>query len=176
LRGYLLDGNHIEALFREEPNVIQKIRSIPAENLLWVCNITLGEIEAGHRMTQTTDQRRRDEYTRFVNETFLHVALEVSPSTRSYYAEILGRIWHKHPPPPKKRTERHLLDLGVDINDVWNVAVAWEHGLVFVTEDNMACIKEAVKDDVTFECWLSESEKAQNPLVVWLGNTPAQHS
>lgn len=60
------------------------------------------------------------------------------------------------PPPPKKRTERHLLDLGVDINDVWAVAVAWEHGLIFVTEDKMACIREAVGSDVQFECWTQQ--------------------
>jgi predicted nucleic acid-binding protein len=160
LRGYLLDDNHVQALFRKEPLLIQKVRSIPAERLLWICNITLGEIEAGHRMTQTTDQPRRDEFNKFVNETFLDLALEVSVHTRDSYAEILARIWRKHSPADaKRRTERHLLDLGVDINDVWTVAVAWEHGLIFVTQDKMACIREAVGDDVAFECWLPESEE-----------------
>ncbi len=136
--------------------MVQKVRSIPPDCLLWVCTITLGEIEAGHRMTKTTDQLKRDEYDRFVNDNFPHVALEVSLSTRNYYAEIIARIWRKHPPPPKKRTERHLLDLGVDINDVWAVAVAWEHGLIFVTEDKMTCIREAVGSDVQFECWTQQ--------------------
>jgi predicted nucleic acid-binding protein len=154
VRGYLLDVNHVEAFFRKELKFIQKVNTIPTENLLWLCSITLGEIEAGHSMTQTTDQQRRDKYIEFVNETFGHVILEITEHTRIYYAEIMGRIWQNHPPPPGRRTERHLVELGVDINDVWAVAAAWEHGLIFVTDDKMKCIKEAVKGIVEFDCWL----------------------
>jgi tRNA(fMet)-specific endonuclease VapC len=155
VRGYLLDNNHVEAFIREEPSVIQKARVTPAERLIWVCNITLGEIEAAHRgMTQTTDQQRRDEYAKAVREKFENLKLEVSEHTPAYYGEIMGRIWQKHPPSPKKKTEQHLLDLGVDINDVWVVAVAWEHGLTLLTSDRMTCIREAVSGEVEFDSWI----------------------
>ena len=155
MQGYLLDVNHIEAFFREEPSLINKIRLIPAERLLWVCSITLGEIEAGHRMTQTTNQVKRDEYIKFVHDKFSHLELEVTGHSREHYAEIIGRIWQNYPPTNnKKKTDHHLLDLGVDINDVWAVAVAWERGLAFVTSDRMTCIKDAVGAEVVFENWL----------------------
>ncbi len=154
MRGYLLDNNHVEAFFRKEPSIVQKARTIPAEWLIWVCSITLGEIEAGHRMTHTTNQLIRDEYTKFVKENFTGFTLDVTEHTRDYYADIMGKIWQNHPPNPKKKTEQHLLDLGVDINDVWAVAAAWEHGLTFVTKDRMACIKDAVADEVLFDCWI----------------------
>jgi hypothetical protein len=90
----------------------------------------------------------------FVNEKFESFKLEVSEHTPACYGEIMGRIWLNDPPSPKVETEQHLLNLGVDINDVWAVAVAWEHGLTFLTEDKMPCIKKAVVSDVEFDCWL----------------------
>jgi predicted nucleic acid-binding protein len=154
VRGYLIDVNHVGPFIREEPGIMAKARATPAEHIVWICNITLGEIEAGHRgMTQTTDQASRDEYSRLVNEKFQNFKLEVSEHTPAYYGEIMGRIWQNDPPSPKVETEPHLLKLGVDINDVWAVAVAWEHGLTFLTNDGMACIRKAAPE-VTFECWL----------------------
>jgi predicted nucleic acid-binding protein len=73
---------------------------------------------------------------------FHYHALEIQVTTRTYYAEITARIWEKHPPPTeKKRTELHLAELGIDINDVWIFAVAWEHGLTLLTSDRMATIR-----------------------------------
>ena len=160
MRGYLLDVNHVGAFIREEPGIMAKARATPAEHLVWVSNITLGEIEAGHRgMSQTTNQKARNEFVRLVNEKLGSLKLEVSEHTPACYGEIMGRIWQKHPPSPKVKTEQHLLDLGVDINDVWTAAIAWEHGLTFLTQDGMACIREALKqeiedNEVAFDCWL----------------------
>lgn len=153
MRGFLLDTNHVGRLVREEPSIIKKVQSLPSDSQIRICTITLGEIEAGHRMTRTTNQRRRDEFTAYVNEKFLPHALPVSVSTRLYYAQIIERIWRQSPPADRsKRTERHLVDLGVDVNDVWIVAVAWEHGLVLVTQDNMRCIRGVVPE-VGMENW-----------------------
>jgi predicted nucleic acid-binding protein len=107
-------------------------------------------------MTRTTDQRRRDEYIAFINGEFRPHALPVSASTDKYYADIIGRIWQKYPPAnPKLKTEAHLVSLGIDINDVWAVAVAWEHGLTFVTQDKMEKIREVISEaEVPFECWI----------------------
>jgi predicted nucleic acid-binding protein len=155
VRGHLLDTNHVEAFCRKEPSVIQKLRTIPADWPLRVCTVTLGEIEAGHLMTQTTDQAKRDEYTECVTREFLPYAQVISIHTRLKYAKIIGKIWSLTPPPnPKKKTEQHLLELGVDVNDVWAVASAWEHNLTFVTHDQMQCIRNAVGSDVRFDCWL----------------------
>jgi len=156
VHGYLLDTNHVAALFKKEPGVIEKVRSCPDAQIR-ACTITLGEIEAGHRMTVTTNQGRRDEYTAFINEQFLPNALPISHSTRLYYAEVIGRIWKLHPPGKSSvKTEAHLVRLGVDINDVWVVSVALEHGLILVTEDSMQCIREAFPE-LKIECWTKRS-------------------
>mgnify|MGYP003580169682 CR=1 FL=1 len=133
----------------------QRLRSIPPESLIRVCTITLGEVEAGHLINPTTDQDPRNEIERLLNEELLGYELEISASTRFDYAFILSRIWQLHPPGSKKTgTEEHLRRLGVDINDVWVVAVAREHNLTLVTQDSMSCIREAVGPEVRFECWL----------------------
>jgi len=53
-------------------------------------------------------------------------------------------IWRAHPPVIGQRTQRHLSDLGVDVNDVWIAAVALEHGLILLTEDGMGTIRNCV--------------------------------
>lgn len=155
LRGYLLDVNHVGPFIREEPGIMAKARATPAHHMVWVCSITLGEIEAGHRgMTQTTNQLKRDEYIRLLNDKLADFRLDMSEHTPEYYGEIMGRIWQNDPPKSEVKTEQHLLNLSVDINDVWTVAVAWEHGLTLLTSDGMACIRKAVVSDVEFDCWI----------------------
>ena len=152
--GYLLDTNHLSALFQKEPSILQKIAALPAGVQLRVCVITLGEAEAGHQMTRSTNQPRRDAYTAYVNKEFLPNAIGVSVNTRTYYADIMGRVWNKNRPKKKKlKTERHLVNLGVDVNDIWISAVAWEHNLILVTSDAMTAIKE-VAPEIHFENWL----------------------
>jgi predicted nucleic acid-binding protein len=106
-------------------------------------------------MSLSTDQKRRDDYAKFVIDEYLHNTLEVTASTRVCYASIIGRIWQRHPPASKDtKTERHLVGCGVDVNDLWLVAAAWEHGLIVLTEDAMSWIREAVGRDVVFDCWI----------------------
>ena len=116
--------------------------------------MTLGEIEAGHLIAQPPDAQKQEDYNRFLNETFIRTALEVSVSTRIDYGELLARIWRAHPPATHRvRTEARLVGLGVDINDLWTVAIAREHNLIFVTQDKMQVIRDAAFD-VEFDCWL----------------------
>ncbi len=154
LVGYLLDTNHVAALASRNPTILHKVQSLRPNTQIRACTITLGEIEAGNLITTTTDQRKRDQYSAFINATFLPNALPVSVSTRIYYAEIISRIWRSHTPARGSvQTESHLVSLGVNINDIWIVAVAWEHGLTFVTTDKMDCIRNAVSE-VEWENWL----------------------
>jgi len=155
VRGYLLDVNHVDAHFRKHPSFMERYRLVPHDAQWRICSTTLGEIEAGHQMSSSTNQQRRDDYAAFVIGEYLHNGLDVTASTRISYASIIGRIWKKHPPAGKDtRTERHLVNCGVDVNDLWLVSVAWEHGLTVLTEDAMSCIREAVASDVQFESWI----------------------
>lgn len=152
--GFLLDNNHVQPLWRDDSTIKSKLSSFRDPPIIRVSTITLGEIEAGHRMTRTTNATRRDEFTAWLNEVLLPHALPVSATTRVYYAEILGSIWKNHPPASNRvRTEKHILDLGVDINDVWTAAVALEHGLTLVTRDEMRCIRDATPS-LAFDSWL----------------------
>lgn len=151
--GYLLDCNHVQPYWQKNAVLCAKLAALGPSAMVRVCTITLGEMEAGHRLTHSTNQVVRDEFTAWINEVLLPNAIEISVTTRLYYAPILENILRKHPA-GKNRTELHLAKLGVDLNDLWAVAVAWEHGLTFCTTDNMACIREVVEGIVKFDCWL----------------------
>lgn len=152
MQGYLLDVNHVGPIYRKEPAIIARMQALPPETRVWVCTITLGEIEAGNRIATSTDPVKRSDFTAFVNAALLPNALAISQSTGLYYAQIVGRIWRAHAPKPKTRTEVHLVSLGVDINDVWTVAVAWEHGLTLLTTDKMPVIRSSIPE-VAFDNW-----------------------
>ncbi|MBX3303243.1 MAG: hypothetical protein KF693_13595 [Nitrospira sp.] len=155
MRGYLLDLNHIAAWHSEIPGFMAKLRTVPPDTQIRACTITLGECEAGRLMTKTTDHNKRDAYRAFIVETFNAMAIEVTISTAQMYGTIMSRIWHKHPPAnPKIKTESHLVNLGVDVNDVWIFAVAYDHGLTLLTTDRMAVLKECIPDAKT-DNWLS---------------------
>jgi len=155
VRGYLLDANHVSGYHAQNPGFMQKFDKLSPETQLRVCTVTLGEIEAGNKITNSSNPTRRDDYLSFVISNFHYHALEIGVTTRSYYADVIDRIWRKHPPPnAKKRTEVHLVEQGVDVNDVWTFAVAWEHGLTFLTSDQMNVIRSCVPE-VIVENWLS---------------------
>jgi len=160
VKGFLLDTNHVAAYCRKDPAIMRIIDALPPDTQIRANVITLGEVEAGHKMNPTTNQRKRDEYTARLNEKFLPEAINISVNTRFYYADLMGRLYRKYPPAKgsigKNKTERYLLEtFGVDINDVWSVAVAWEHGLIFATHDKMERIREVIlASEVQFVCWI----------------------
>jgi len=154
VRGYLLDNQHVTALFRRVPSVVARRDAVPQDWQVRICNITLGEIEFGHLIANPPDTQKQEDFNRFLNENFIRTALKVSRATRIDYAEILARIIEAHPRPSQDtRMEWHLASIGVDMNDLWTVSIARERNLTFVTQDKMACIREACFD-VDFDCWL----------------------
>src|ERR1035438_8897688 len=78
VRGYLLDVNHVSAHFRGQPSFMERFRLVPSDTQWRICSITLGEIEASHRMSVSTDPERRNDYARFVIEEYAYNAVEIT--------------------------------------------------------------------------------------------------
>ena len=151
--GYLMDTNHVSGLAVGRQSISDKMKALPPNTQIYASTITLGEIEAGHQMTVSTDQKKRNAVIAFINGTFVPNALSVSHSTGIYYGRIIGRIWRNSSPANASvSTDRHLVNLGVNVNDVWIVATAWEHGLTFLTNDKMECIRNQVPE-VVWDNW-----------------------
>jgi predicted nucleic acid-binding protein len=154
VRGYLLDTNHIDPLFRQEPGIAAKYNAVPADWQIRISTITLGEIEAGNLLAEPADAQKQEDLNKFLNEYFIATALCVEVTTRLDYGILVARILEKHPRPSKSiKLRKHLYELGVDINDLWIVSIAREHNLTVCTDDDMPVIREAAHD-VEFDCWL----------------------
>jgi tRNA(fMet)-specific endonuclease VapC len=151
--GYLMDTNHVSALAARNKSIMAKLAALPANTPIYASTITLGEIAAGHEMTVSTNQAKRNSAIAFVNSVFVPNALQVSHSTGAYYGKIIGRIWRNNQPASSNiSTDKHLVSMNVGVNDVWIVALAWEHGLTLLTTDKMTCIKSQVSE-VTWDNW-----------------------
>jgi len=152
--GYLMDTNHVYAWEEQKTGIVSKVQALPKDDLIFTSVISLGEISAGHHMTNG-DARRRHLFRNFLNIYVIPSAIEVKHSSEDYYGQIMGRIWRKHPPSsPRTSTDLHLAQLGVNINDIWIAASAWEHGLILLTADKMACIRE-ILPEVNWDNWLT---------------------
>jgi len=126
----------------------------PPENIIWVCPIVLGEVEAGLRITNPTDPARRAACRRFIEEEMLDFIWAIETTTRDSYAQIMERIWRAHPPASVRvDTQRHLSEFSVDVNDVWIAAVALERGLILLTDDRMDTIRTCVPE-LAVDNWL----------------------
>ena len=108
-------------------------------------SITLGEMAAAHEMTNG-DPRRRHQVKQWLNIYVIPYAVKVSEGTAPYYGNIMGRIWKKWPPGRNTSTESHLRARGVDVNDIWITASAWEHGLTLLTTDAMQSIRDVTPE------------------------------
>jgi tRNA(fMet)-specific endonuclease VapC len=137
----------------QNPAFLGHFRNCPPENIVWVCPVSLAEVEWGLRTTNTTDAQRRTRCRRFIEDNALEFVQPIQTTTRDSYAEIMERIWRAHLPAMGQKTQRHLSDLGVDVNDVWIAAVALEHGLTLLTADRMDTIRNCVPE-IVMENWL----------------------
>ena len=149
--GYLLDTNHLSAWEREDRKFMARVRAEPMENLIWVCPISLGEVEFGLRTEGAADPERHAACRRFINKTlqFVH---DIKATTMYSYAQVVQQICQKN-----RRTRgsmrAHLFQLGVDVNDVWIAAVAIEHNLILLTSDKMKTIRDCVPE-LRVQNWL----------------------
>lgn len=162
MQGYLLDTNHISAYFDKNVEFIRTLESKPPDQLYWISAISLGEIEASYATT-SRDGVVSLSFRQWLRETFLigtsgiSFVFPIDEKLRYAYAEVLSSILQKYPMSNRrKRTEHHLVSLGVDINDVWIFATAHEHNLKLLSTDRMKIIREAMQDktNVDVECWV----------------------
>ena len=96
--GYLFDTNHITAWERQHPTLMAHLRETPPENIIWVCPISLGELECGFRITDNPEPGRRDACRAFIEQNVLDFVREMGITTRDSYAHIMERIWRQYPP------------------------------------------------------------------------------
>jgi predicted nucleic acid-binding protein len=160
LNGYLLDTNHLDAYFSRNQRFMSHLEPLaPERQIIWTSAISLGEIEAGYRITPNHDPQREADFRRFIQREFVqspNFVLPVDENTRTYYGDIVGRICNAHPGRnPRQRTEAFLNAQSVDINDVWIFATAWAHNLTLLTHDSMTEIRRIVTDsEVPVRDWL----------------------
>lgn len=154
MNGYLMDTNHVCAWETGNSGILSKVNALPSDDLIFSSVISLGEIAAGHHMI-AGDASRRHAFRNFLNIYVIPQAIQIKHSTEDYYGQIVGRIWHRYPPSSgRTSTDLHLAQLGVNINDVWIAATAWEHGLILLTQDAMACIRQVVTE-VQWDNWIT---------------------
>lgn len=143
--GYLLDTNHVSAWQNNDPRLLEHADAENVENLLWVCSLTVGEIESGLLTADPPDEAKQRECRKFLYGTALQFVHEVRVTTGPVYADVLAKILKKHPRHGVK-TQKHLTSIGVDVIDLWICAVAIEHNLILLTDDAMATIRACVPE------------------------------
>jgi predicted nucleic acid-binding protein len=117
---------------------------------LLVSVVTLGEIEFGHQVALAPQPVAQAAYVEFVQEE-LPNPFELSSDAAVAYGCLRARLFNQYAPgnkrKPKMRCEQ-LVDpatakeLQIQENDLWLCAQAVAHGMVLVTNDRMAQIRQ----------------------------------
>lgn len=158
--GYLLDTNHVRYWYDKHPRVVGHLSKLDPETPLRVSVITLGEMEYGHKVASPSGATViQSEFKQFV-ATALPIVIPVSTSTTPHYGEIRARLFEKFAPRKKRsglRPEQLVnpttgLLLGIQENDIWLSAQAWERNLVLVTNDSLSHIAQVVPE-IKLENW-----------------------
>lgn len=163
MRGFLVDTQTVSYWFDKKlpqhANVRDHINAIPAGAPLMVSAVTIGEIAFGHRTTTHPDANKQAAFIRFINDNFPS-PLAITKSTTIYYGEGRDLLFKKYPPRGKRQRRPEqcfdpitATELGIDENDLWIASQAYERGLVLVTNDSMARIRDVAGHLLTVENW-----------------------
>jgi hypothetical protein len=149
----------VNAYFDKDSAFLSKMVAAAPECLFFISAISLGEIETSYLICNR-DPDVIVKCKQFIRETFLcgrdenSYLLSIDERSRERYADVVSRLWKKNPPDSsKRRTEAHLVSVGVDVNDVWIFSTAWTYNLTLLTTDRMEVIRRVVPE-VTVENWL----------------------
>ena len=116
--------------------------------------ISHGEIAFGHYANNRTSAQDHSDYHAFIRDQKI-LMWDVSRHTAEYYGQLKAALFARCAP-KTLRTRGKIADqlidpisaksLGTQENDLWIVAQAMEHNLVFVTNDKMKPLAVALRD------------------------------
>lgn len=165
MRGYLLDTNIIiywhNPKAPEHDSVTESVAALDANSYLYMSAISWGEMEYGHRAVSDVDSPEQTARNAFVERELPYV-IDVRRTTSLYYGQLRARLFNRYAPQRKRRKGLRpeqladpvtALELGIQENDLWIAAQAFEHNLVLVAGDKLDRIQSVIGDLVTIENW-----------------------
>ena len=170
--GYLLDTNIFSMLARAksgdtDPNcqsVLKKVVTIEQTAQLFICAITIGEVEYGLKLSTKPNPIVHADVRAIIASFPIVYSIDHNIAT-DYYADIRAKVFTKYAPlgargKIKSKWPEELTSptdgklLGIQENDLWIVAVAMAYNLTLVTADKMEHIQKAINiAEITFENW-----------------------
>jgi len=141
--GYLLDTNTFDYLTdradARHPCVRERFEALPNGTPVFVSAVTAGEVTYGISTFPAMDEAKKRGLLRALAEFRV---LDVTTATKDSYAMVRAALFartikegRKRLRPEQLRDPVTSLQMGVQENDVWLVAQALAHNLVFVTND-----------------------------------------
>jgi predicted nucleic acid-binding protein len=141
--GYLLDTNTFDYLADQADAwhqcVRERFEGLPSGTPVFVSAVTAGEVVYGIRTFPAMAEAKRRSLLESLAEFRV---LDVTTATKDSYAAIRAALFSRAIKegrrglrPEQLRDPVTSLQIGIQENDVWLVAQALEHNLVFVTND-----------------------------------------
>ncbi len=149
----LLDTNIASAAWdggHKHHHVVREGLSSLGDESVWICVISLGEVEYGLQVSPAIDHERQQGVRNAMQQ---YQVWGIDEETAMIWARLRGELFQRHAPRnakgriSKKRPEE-LTDrttgqqLGIQENDLWIVSVAIQYNLQFITSDKMERILE----------------------------------
>lgn len=157
----MLDNMTTNLWFCGNQNVVARVEEIQRDSphsLIVISVVTFGEVVYGHARNTSTDLARRAEFEQWLADKFPR-PLRITKAHARIYGELKAVLFRLYPPQNKTRFVDRCFDkvsgseLGIDDNDLWIAAQAFEQNFVLVSDDKMNRIRTAAGAGLKCENW-----------------------
>lgn len=171
MKHYLLDTNILGHLAEYKANIqtgqsnfAKHYKSLPASAKLFICAISIGEVEYGFKVNYENGLEKL-QYVRNLIDAFpIELRLNVDSNVAgNCYSKLRAKLFEKFAPKDKRKKSNRIeqwkipvtaKELQIQENDIWIASVAMAYNLILVTNDKMALIKEVVGADLEIIGWV----------------------
>ena len=173
MKHYLLDTNILGHLAEYKSgiqtdhaiNLRKHISLLHESTRLFICSISIGEIEYGLQVAYPGDLGKLGHIRGLIDPFPINLQLAInSDVAKNYYAKLRAKLFEKFAPRDKKRPQNRIeqwrepvtgKELQIQENDLWIASVAMSFNLILVTNDKMNAIKEVIGTDLEIIDWLN---------------------
>ena len=153
---YLFDTNIWSKWFNGELFVTNKIAQLDKTSKIFLSSIVWGEMIYGAKANKSFDF---ESYSKFIHKRSEPLILPIDRHVSNVYGELRASLFEKFIQKGKNKRPEQLIDpetatkIGIQENDLWIVAQAVTHNLIFITNEKMHRIFTITPKEFKHEIW-----------------------
>jgi len=159
---YLFDTNIWSCWYREDGDIIGRVKRLEKSNHIILSSVVWGEAVYGAKIQSAKGDFDFSKYSKLIEAKSLPAICEINRHTADIYGELRAKLFEKNAPKAKRtqglrpeelKSPASSKELQIQENDLWLVAQAIVYNYTFVTRDKMNEIRSIAPKEFKCENW-----------------------